>query len=134
MSTGSTLDRLASDPPVLTAVVVGGVLTLVAVLAPLTAGPEGVFVVFGRNYLHDAVHLTTGLAGLAAGYYAGGRFARQYAVGLGAVYLLVAVAGIAFLPLLRRLLAVNTADNALHLLLAVVLLGVGLVFRGQQGH
>jgi hypothetical protein len=87
------MERLAENPPVLTAVLVGGVLALVGVVAPLVAGPRGEFVVFGRNYLHDGVHLLTGLAGLVAGVYAGGRFAHQYAVGLGVVYLLVAVAG-----------------------------------------
>lgn len=126
-----TKDRLTRSPSVLTAVVVGGVLALVGVLAPLFAGPSGEFVVFGRNYIHDGVHLLTGVAGLAAGFYAGGRFARGYAVSLGAVYLLVAVLGIVFLPTLRRLLEVNVADNGLHLVLAFVLLGVGLVFRGD---
>lgn len=80
----------------------------------------------------DAVHLLTGLLGMVAGYYAGGKFARQYAIGRGAVYLLVAVAGVVLFDLLRRLIALNVADNFLHMLLAVVLLGVGLVFRGQQ--
>lgn len=131
MATTDARDQIRSDPTVLMAVVVGGVLTLVGVLAPLVAGPEDQFIVFGRNYLHDAIHGATGLAGLAAGWYAGGKFARQYAVGLGVVYLLVAVAGVVFLPTLRRLLEVNVADNVLHMLLATVLLGVGLVFRGE---
>jgi len=112
------------------AVGVGGVLALIGVVAPVVAGPEGELLVFGRNYLHDAVHLATGLAGLAAGYYAGGRYAEEYALGLGVVYLLVSVAGILFLPTLSDLLALNVADNALHVLLAVVLLGTGIVFRG----
>lgn len=133
MATDTSRAGLASNPPVLTAVVIGGVLTLVGVVAPLVAGAEGEFIVFGRNYLHDAIHVLTGVAGLAAGFYAGGKFARGYAVGLGAVYLLVAVLGVVLLDLLRELIALNTADNALHFLLAIVLLGVGLVFRGGTG-
>lgn len=127
-----SLDALAEDPPVLTAVVVGGVLTLVGILAPLVAGPSGEFLGFGRNYLHDAVHLLTGLAGLVAGYYAGGRFAREYAVGLGVVYLALALVGILLFDVLRALVALNVADNGLHILLGFVLLGMGLVFGGEQ--
>lgn len=133
MATSDRMTQISSDPPVMTAVVIGAVLTLVGVLAPLVAGESGEFIVFGRNYLHDGIHLLTGLAGLGAGYYAGGRFARQYAVGLGAVYLVVAVAGVLFLQQLAELIALNAADNALHFLLAIVLLGVGLVFRGTVG-
>lgn len=116
----------------LVAMVVGGVLIAVAVLAPAIAGPEGVFVVFGRNYLHDAVHLVTGLAAFGAGYYAGGRYASRSAIILGALYLVVTVVGIVYLDVLRELLALNTADNALHLVLAVLLLGTGLVFGAAE--
>lgn len=133
MATNHALGRLTRNPPVLTAVVIGGLLTLAGLLAPLVAGPNDPFIVFGRNYRHDVVHVATGLAGLAAGYYAGGKFARQYAIGLGVAYLFVAVAGVVFIAELRPLLEVNTADNALHMLLAIVLLSVGLVFGDEVG-
>lgn len=126
------VDALTENPPVLAAVVVGGVLALVGLVAPLVAGPSGEFIVFGRNYLHDAVHLLTGLLGLVAGFYAAGKFARQYALGLGVVYLLVAIGGVLLFDLLRRLIALNVADNVLHMMLAIVLLGVGLIFSGHQ--
>lgn len=111
----------------LVAMVVGGVLIAVAVLAPLVGGPDGEFVVFGRNYLHDAVHLITGLAALGAGYYAGGRYADKASIGLGAVYLLVTIVSILMFELMHRLLEVNTADNALHVVLALLLLSTGLI-------
>lgn len=111
----------------LVAMVVGGVLIAVAVLAPLVGGPDGEFVVFGRNYLHDAVHLLTGAAALGAGYYAGGRYAGKASIGLGAVYLLVTIVSIVMVDLMHGLLEVNTADNALHVVLALLLLGTGLI-------
>lgn len=111
----------------LVAMVVGGVLIAVAVLAPLLGGPNGDFVVFGRNYLHDAVHLVTGLAALGAGFYAGGRYADKASIGLGSLYLLVTIISIVLVNVMASLLNVNTADNALHVVLALLLLGTGLI-------
>lgn len=107
------------------ALLFGAVLAVVGIAAPVVAGSEGTFVVFGRNYLHDAVHLLSGVAGLAAGYYAGGRYARKYNVVLGVTYALVTVLGSALAGLMADLLAANAADNFLHLALALVFLGVG---------
>lgn len=111
----------------LVAMVVGGVLVAVGILAAALGGPEGEFIVFGRNYLHDAVHVLTGALALVAGYYAGGRYADKASIGLGSVYLLVTVVSIVMAQLMHRLLAVNTADNALHVVLALLLLGTGLI-------
>lgn len=107
------------------ALLFGAVLALVGVLGPILAGPEGELIIFGRNYLHDAIHLLSGVAGIAAGYYAGGRFAAAYNKTLGAVYALVTVLGFAFFGLFAELIALNTADNFLHLALALVFLAVG---------
>lgn len=123
---------ITSDPVVFTAVVVGAVLTLVGVVAPVLVGASGEFVIFGRNYAHDAFHLATGVGGLLAGYYAGGKFARSYAIGFGVVYFLLTVAGVVAFGLMRELIALNVADNALHLMLAIVLLGVGMIFGSQR--
>ena len=114
------------------AMAVGGILIAVGVLAPVVAGERGAFVVFGRNYLHDLVHLITGAAAFWAGYFAGGQYASNSAIVLGALYLVVTVLGIVYLDVLRELLALNTADNALHLVLAVLLLGTGLVFGAAE--
>jgi hypothetical protein len=78
-----------------------------------------VFGVLGVNGWHNVVHLVSGLAGLALFRSYGG--ARAYAIGLGAVYTVVAIWGfvigdgasiLGFLP-------VNSEDNVLHLLIAL---------------
>lgn len=107
------------------AIVFGAVLALVGIAAPFLAGATGDFIVFGRNYLHDAVHLLSGVAGLWAGYAAGGGYARAYNKLLGVVYLLVTVVGFVFLDVFADVIALNAADNLLHLALAVAFLVVG---------
>lgn len=121
----SVNEQTVTDPQVAVAILFGAVLALVGIVAPILSGASGEFIVFGRNYLHDGVHLLTGVAGLAAGYYAGGKFARQYNMTLGVVYALVTVLGFVFLDLFAEILAVNMADNFLHLALAVAFLAVG---------
>lgn len=113
------------DAQIVVALTFGAVLGLVGVLGPALGGANGELLVFGRNYLHDAVHLGSGVLGLIAGYAAGGTHARTYNRTLGAVYLLVAALGFVVGDLLAQLLAVNMADNLLHLGLAVAFLGVG---------
>lgn len=117
-----------SNPQTAVAVLFGAVLALVGIAAPLVAGASGEFIVFGRNYLHDFVHLASGVAGLAAGYYAGGQYAGGYNKLLGVVYALVTLLGFALSGLMADLLAINFADNVLHLALALVFLGVGFAF------
>lgn len=74
--------------------------------------------------LHNAIHIASGLAGLvAAGVSA--KAAKMYLVGFGAIYALVTLVGF-FDPTVFGLLHVNTADNLLHLVLAIGLLGAGL--------
>lgn len=106
------------------AVLFGAVLALVGLVAPIVAGPEGELLVFGRNYLHDAIHFASGAAGLVAGY-AGGAYAAKYNQALGMVYLLVTILGFAFFGLFADLIALNFADNVLHLALAGAFLVVG---------
>lgn len=98
--------------------VVGVVLTL--------AGVAGFFsgnslLGFGINAAHNVVHLVTGLLGLWAGF-GSGDYSVKYNQWLGIVYVLVAVLG--FVGLLG-FLNVNAADNWLHLVIGVVLAGVG---------
>lgn len=113
------------------ALLFGAVLALVGVLGPVLAGPEGELIIFGRNYLHDVVHLGSGVAGIAAGYYAGGKYAAAYNKIIGAVYALVTVLGFVFFSVFADLIALNTADNYLHLLLALVFLAVGFGFSAR---
>ncbi|HWW67017.1 MAG TPA: DUF4383 domain-containing protein [Solirubrobacterales bacterium] len=82
---------------------------------------DDVFGVLGVNGWHNVFHIATGAIGLLVAGYA----ARQYALWLGALYVVVAIWGFAigsgdsilgFLP-------VNTGDDFLHLVLG--LLGIG---------
>jgi hypothetical protein len=83
---------------------------------------DGVLGILDVNGWHNVVHIATGALGLLAmGYSA----ARSYALGLGAVYVLVAIWGFAvgdggsilgFIP-------VNTEDNVLHTLIGLAGLG-----------
>lgn len=107
------------------AILFGAVLALVGVLGPVLGGANNDLIIFGRNYLHDGVHLLSGLAGLAAGYVAGGEYAGEYNKALGVTYLLVTILGFALGSLMTDLLAINFADNVLHLVLAVAFLAVG---------
>lgn len=107
------------------AVLFGAVLALVGVLGPILGGSDGHLLLFGRNYLHDVIHLATGVSALTAGYYRGGRYAGEFLKTFGAVYLLVTIAGFLFPGLLGDLIALNMADNLLHLGVAVIFLGVG---------
>jgi hypothetical protein len=69
------------------------------------------------------VHLLTGLLGLAAAGYA----ARQYALGLGLVYVVVAIWGFAIGSgdSILGTVPVNTEDNVLHLILGLTGLAAG---------
>lgn len=106
------------------AVLFGAVLALVGLVAPLVAGPAGELLGFGRNDLHDAIHVASGAAGLVAGY-TGGAYAAKYNQALGVVYLLVTSLGFAFFGIFADLIALNFADNVLHLALAGAFLVAG---------
>jgi hypothetical protein len=77
------------------------------------------------NAWHNIVHLATGALGLAT--LASLAAARGYALGLGAVYLVVTIWGFAIGDgeVLLNLLPINTEDNVLHLLLAIAGLAAG---------
>jgi hypothetical protein len=82
---------------------------------------DGVFGILDVNGWHNVVHIATGALGLLAVGYA----ARTYALGLGIVYIVIAIWGfiigdgdsiLGFIP-------VNTEDNVLHALIGVA--GIG---------
>ncbi|MCC9197404.1 DUF4383 domain-containing protein [Arthrobacter sp. zg-Y820] len=83
--------------------------------------------VFQVSILHNIVHLLFGFLGLIMART--NSLARLYLLGGGAVYLLLFIYGLIvphhseanFVPL-------NTADNWLHLVLGVVMVGLGLLF------
>ncbi len=75
------------------------------------------------NGWHNIFHLASGLLGLAVAGYA----ARQYALALGLLYVVLAVYGFILGPghNLLGIIPVNTEDNFLHLLLGLLGLGAG---------
>lgn len=79
---------------------------------------------FEVNPLHNIVHLGIGAALLLASRSV--RAARGTNVAIGAVYLLVGVVGLFLVDTGANIIALNGADNVLHLASALLLLGVGL--------
>jgi hypothetical protein len=119
-----------ASPARLYATLVGGTLVIVGIIgffySSSFGGPGAVDDVFGIlavNGWHNVVHIVTGGLGLIAAGYA----ARQYALGLGVVYIAIAIWGfiigdghsiLGFIP-------VNTEDNFLHLILGVLGVAAG---------
>ncbi len=105
---------------------------LMGFIRPLTdAAGSGLFIttdahllgIFHVNWLHNLVHLGTGL--LALGAAARTPSARVFAQGLGVIYTLVFLAGLLTNNLLG-ILPLNGADNILHLVSGAVALAIGL--------
>src|SRR3712207_643122 len=115
--------KAGRSPAQLYALVFGATLVLAGILGFFYSSSfgspgevDGVLGILDVNGWHNLVHIATGALGLLAlGYSA----ARTYAVGLGGVYVVVAIWGfvvgdggeiLGFIP-------VNTEDNVLHLLI-----------------
>jgi hypothetical protein len=84
--------------------------------------------IFGINLLHNVVHIAVGAAFLVGS--SSDSAARGISIAIGVVYLLVAVLGFMKLEFMVDLLAVNMADNILHVATAVLALYFGLAGRG----
>lgn len=91
---------------------------------------DAVFGAFEVNAWHNLIHLASGALGLLA-FAAGAQASRLFALGFGAVYIVVAIWGfiigggesiLGFIP-------VNTEDNWLHVALGVLGIGAGLASR-----
>ena len=120
-----------ASPARLYATLVGGTLVIAGIIgffySSSFGGPgkvDDVFGILSVNGWHNVFHIVTGGLGLLAAGYA----ARQYALGLGVLYLVVAAWGfiigsgdsiLGFIP-------VNTEDNFLHLILGVLGVSAGL--------
>jgi hypothetical protein len=125
----------ASNPARLYATVVGAVLTIGGIIGFFYGASFGspgqvkdALGIFAVNGWQNSFHLATGLLGLIAV----GSLARPYALGVGALYLLVAIWGFAVGggESIIGILPVNGADNLLHLLIGVAGLAAGLSSRG----
>jgi hypothetical protein len=125
-----------ASPARLYATLVGGTLVIAGLLGFFYNGHFGsgndvfgddrsvdVLGILTVNGWHNLFHLATGLLGLAVAGYA----ARQYALGLGLLYLVLAVYGFVLGSghNLLGIIPVNTEDNFLHLLLGLLGLGAG---------
>ncbi|SES42523.1 DUF4383 domain-containing protein [Actinokineospora terrae] len=87
--------------------------------------------VFAVSVLHNLVHLAFGIAGLALARTAGG--ARSYLIGGGVVYLVLWIYGLVIdHDSAANFVPVNTADNWLHLGLAIGMFGLGLALSRDR--
>ncbi len=86
-------------------------------------------IIFEVNGIHNLVHIASGLLGLAL--FRAPASARAYALGFGAVYLLVTIIGFADGKDVLGLIPVNGADNVLHLAIALAGLAAGLASRDE---
>ena len=93
---------------------------------------DAVLGILDVNGWHNLVHIASGAVGLlVVGSYRG---ARVYALGLGAVYLLVTLLG--FIAgdggEILNLIPVNTEDNFLHLLIGIAGIAAGLATPAHE--
>ena len=112
------------------AVILGIVFLAVGILGffpnPLVS-PTGLFVI---NTAHNIVHLASGAVLLAGAYSTLGASLALKIVGV--VYALVATLGLIMGgPMLLGLVAMNTADHWLHVILAVVILAAGFLLEDE---
>jgi hypothetical protein len=147
MSSRTTTDRVTRTPIQTAALVVGIVFLLIGILGFIpgitTNYSDMAFAthesdarllgIFQVSILHNIVHLLFGVAGLVMARTA--RQARNYLVFGGAVYLVLFVYGLLigqesdanFVP-------VNPADDILHLVLGIGMIGLGLALsRSRTG-
>ena len=127
-----------SSPARLYATLVGGTLVIAGIIGFFYSSSFGspgkvdaVFGVLNVNGWHNVVHIVTGGLGLlAAGYWA-----RQYALGLGVLYIAIAIWGFIIGDGHNNLgvFPVNTEDNVLHLLIGVTGLVAGLATAEPSG-
>ncbi len=106
----------------------GFVVTGGSMEAEMDAAPK-ILDLFAVNVLHNLAHLGLGLWGIIASRSFGA--AKSYCTIAGALYL--ALAGLAFVdPTTFGLIPIGGADIGLHVVLAVVLLGVGLTAKARR--
>ena len=127
---------MRNSPNRIVATVFGAVYVLVGLLGfAVTSGvgfiaTEGGLLlgIFQVNPLHNIAHILIGGALLVAGLMSASA-AKAVNATVGAVYLLLGIAGFFLAGTAVNILALNTADHFLHLASAIVLLGVGLGFE-----
>jgi hypothetical protein len=120
-----------SSPARLYATLVGGALVIGGIIGFFYSSSFGspghvdaVFGILDVNGWHNILHIVTGGLGLLAAGYA----ARQYALGIGVVYIAIAIWGFILGDghSILSVIPVNTEDNFLHVILGVLGLAAGL--------
>jgi uncharacterized protein DUF4383 len=120
----------ASSPARLYATLVGAALTIAGIIGFFYGASFGspgsvddALGILAINGWHNVFHLTSGLVGLVAASYA----ARQYALGFGLLYVVLAIWGfvIGSGEAILSIVPVNTEDNVLHLILGLTGLAAG---------
>ncbi|HEX8033318.1 MAG TPA: DUF4383 domain-containing protein [Ktedonobacterales bacterium] len=116
------------------ALILGAVLTLIGILGfiPGLAPGGNLLGIFAIDGAHNIVHLLSGIIGIAAGLSPYARYARWYALAFGIVYGLVTIIGFIQGNTVLGLFVINTADNILHLLIAVASLAVYFVAENRE--
>jgi uncharacterized protein (UPF0333 family) len=92
---------------------------------------DSVFGILDVNGWHNVVHIATGALGLLA-FGAGAYAARTYALGLGVVYIAVAIWGfiVGDGDSILSIVPVNTEDNVLHLVIGLTGIAAGAASGG----
>jgi hypothetical protein len=114
------------------ALVFGAVFVLVGLAGFLVSGGHpasgtsggALLGLFQVNVLHNFVHLAIGTAMIAASL-RGDRSARLANQGFGVLYLVLFVLGLFLVGTELNIVAINSGDNVLHLVLGAVLAGFG---------
>jgi len=97
----------------------GVVLTIVGIWGYLSSGfVLGIFAVDGP---HNLVHIVSGIVGILAAL-GGEKYAKTYLQVFGVIYAIVFLLGLFSGGKIIGLITTNTADNILHLVIAVVAL------------
>ena len=114
------------------AIVTGLVFVVVGVLGFIQNPLIGETGIFATNTLHDLVHIISGVVLLAGAYSSLGSSMALKIV--GAVYALVAILGFFAITdgSLFGLIPVNTADQWLHVVLAVGILAAGFLLSDEE--
>jgi hypothetical protein len=124
----------SASPARLYCTLVGGVLVIAGIIgffytAGFDTGTNGVagdtdevFGILAVNGWHNVVHILLGLLGLLAAGYA----AREYALGVGLIYLILAIWGFADGDnIILGLVPLNNEDSFLHLILGLTGVAAG---------
>lgn len=114
------------------AILFGVVFLAVGVLGftPLTNDDDLLLGIFQVSALHNVIHILSGVAALVGAMEE--KYAKLYFQIFGVVYAVVAVVGWVQQTTVLGVIDVNTADNVLHTVLAVAILGIGFGVKAEN--